>query len=556
VTGAADPVGVASRRPGDRPATDIAIAARTVHKSFRLPHETFSTVKERVLHPRRRHTYETLTALDDVSFDIRRGEFVGIVGRNGSGKSTLLKCLSGIYRADAGEIHVEGRLAPFVDLGVGFNPEMSAAENAVLNSILLGMRPKEARERLDEVIAFAELEQFVDQKLKNLSTGMHMRLGFGVTTQVAADVLVFDEVLAVGDAGFQRKCLARLETLRDRGHTVLLVTHDMDTVREVCDRALLLDAGHLLEDGPPERIARLYEQINAEEGTALRAKEELRSSPRPPAPERRPRDRVFGRDLRRIAAVTTALAVSEFRVRYLESPFSYLWVMMGPLAFFAILYAVFSQVGAFDQGVTHYPLYLLTSLVLWTYFATATSGAVDSLVRKGQLLRKLPLPHVAIPLSRVLGAAFDLLANLVVVVIFLLAVGIEPRLSWLELPVIAVLLSVFATGAAMALSALYVRYRDIDQIWVLARQALFYGSPILYVVALLPENLQRPALCNPLAAAFTEARHALIDPSAPSAAAAIGGSVRLLIPLGIVLGTFAFGLWIFRRESPLVVENL
>jgi ABC-2 type transport system permease protein len=374
---------------------------------------------------------------------------------------------------------------------------------------------------------------------------------------VDADVLLFDEVLAVGDAAFQRKCLARLQALRDAGRTVLLVTHDMETVERVCDRALLLEAGRLVAIGDPPRIAREYEERNAaaERGAAA-----------PPAVEPAPADArsrgrgtrppMFGREPRRVLTVARALAVAEFRVRYMESLLSYLWVMAGPLIFFAILYLVFTQVGAFDNGVEHYPLYLLTSLVLWTFFATATSTAVNSLVRQEDLLRKLPLPHVTIPLSVILGAAFDLLANLIVVFAFMLVVGIEPRVSWLELPAIVLLLALLATGTALALSALYVRHRDIDQVWVLARQALFYGSPIFYVVALLPDNVERVAMANPLAAAFTQARHALLDPSAPTAAAAIGGSVRLLVPLAVVFVACALGFWIFRRESPLVVENL
>jgi ABC-2 type transport system permease protein len=318
---------------------------------------------------------------------------------------------------------------------------------------------------------------------------------------------------------------------------------------------MLLDAGRLLEIGEPDRIAQEYEELNARaehSGAASSARstgQDARSGPRAKAP-------LFGSDPRRVATVARALAVAEFKVRYLESLLSYLWVMAGPLAFFAILYVVFTQVGAFDNGVAHYPLYLLSSLVLWTYFATATTAAVNCLVRQEALLRKLPLPHITIPLSVILGAAFDLCANLIVVFVFVLAAGISPRLSWLELPVIVLLLSLLATGTALALSALYVRHRDIDQIWVLLRQALFFGSAILYVVALLPAEIERLALANPLTAAFTETRHALIDPAAPSAAAAIGGSVRLLIPLAVVAGVCALGFWIFRRESPFVVENL
>jgi ABC-type polysaccharide/polyol phosphate transport system ATPase subunit/ABC-type polysaccharide/polyol phosphate export permease len=543
-------------RSRERSPAPVAVSAASVTKSFRLPHEKYSTMKERVIHPLRHRSYEALTALDDVSFEVHRGEFVGIVGRNGSGKSTLLKCLSRIYRADAGDIRVDGRLAPFVDLGVGFNSEMTAADNAILNAILLGLSREDARARLGDIIAFAELERFVDLKLKNFSSGMLMRLGFAVTTEVDADVLLFDEVLAVGDAGFQAKCLERLEALRDSGRTVLLVTHDMETVQRFCDRAMLLDAGRLVDIGSPDRIAQEYEERNAR-APAERPSAEMARSTRKAAPRGRGAGPpMFGRDPRRVATVARALAVAEFRVRYTESLLSYLWVMAGPLIFFAILYAVFTQVGAFDHGVKNYPVYLLTALVLWTFFATGTTTAVNCLVRQEDLLRKLPLPHITIPLSVVLGAAFDLLANLVVVFIFVFVAGITPRVSWLELPVIVVLLSFLTTGTALALSALYVRHRDIDQIWVLLRQALFYGSAIFYVVVFLPTNLQRPAMANPLTAAFTETRHAVIDPSAPSAAAVSGGAIRLLIPLAVVAGVFALGVWIFRRESPLVVENL
>ncbi len=546
------------RPPGAAAGTPVVVSARAVTKSFRLPHEHYTSLKERVTHPLRHRSYEALTALDDVSFEARRGEFVGIVGRNGSGKSTLLKCLSRIYRADAGDIRIEGRLAPFVELGVGFNADMTAADNAVLNAILLGLDRRQARERLPDVIAFAELERFVDLKLKNFSSGMHMRLAFAVTTQVDADVLLFDEVLAVGDAGFQRKCLDRLEELRDAGHTVLLVTHDMETVQRFCDRALLLDSGRLRDVGDPERIAHEYEELNERAPAAGRPGDSgsARSTSRRPPRGRGAAPPMFGRDLRRVATVARALAVAEFRVRYFDSLLSYLWVMAGPLIFFAILYLVFTNVGAFDHGVAHYPLYLLTSLVLWTFFASGTTTAVNCLVKQEGLLRKLPLPHVTIPMSVILVAAFDLLANLIVVFVFVLAAGIEPRVSWLELPVIVLLLALLTTGTALALSASFVRHRDVDQIWVLVRQGLFYGSAIFYVVASLPTDLQRPAMANPLTAAFTEVRHALIDPSAPSAAAASGGAIRLLIPLAAVTVVFAAGFWIFRRESPLVAENL
>jgi ABC-2 type transport system permease protein len=230
--------------------------------------------------------------------------------------------------------------------------------------------------------------------------------------------------------------------------------------------------------------------------------------------------------------------------------------MAGPLAFFGILYFVFTEIGRFDAGVPHYPVYLVTSLVLWTFFATGTATAIDSLVRHEPLLRRLPLPRAVIPLSVVVTTLFDLVMNSIAVLVFVFATGVSPRWTWLEMPLLMGLLTMFVTGFAMLLSALYVRFRDVDQIWLLLRQALFYFSPIFYVIAFLPERLQRPAMANPLAAIFTQARYALLGRPAPTAAEAIGGTARLLIPLAIVGIVLALGIWVFRRESPRAAENL
>ena len=223
-----------------------------VSKAFRLPHERYSTLKERALHPLSSSRYDVLQALEDVSFGVQSGEFFGVVGRNGSGKSTLLKCLAGIYGIDRGNIDISGRLSPFIELGVGFNPDLTARDNVLINAIMLGLTRKEARRRFDEIIEFAELEEFVDLKLKNYSSGMSVRLGFSVAVQVDADILLVDEVLAVGDAAFQRKCFDQFERLRAEGRTIMLVTHDMNSVERFCDRALLLERGRVIDD----RIAR------------------------------------------------------------------------------------------------------------------------------------------------------------------------------------------------------------------------------------------------------------------------------------------------------------
>ena len=239
-----------------------AVSVERVSKGFHLPHQQYSTLKERALHPFASTSHDTLRALDDVSFEVKDGEFFGIVGRNGSGKSTLLKCLAGIYAIDTGDIEVRGRLSPFIELGVGFNPDLTARDNVVINAIMLGLTRKEARARFDEIIAFAELEEFVDLKLKNYSSGMSVRLGFSTAIQVDADVLVVDEVLAVGDASFQAKCFAEFERLKREGRTVLFVTHDMSAVERFCDRAMLIERGDIVRIGPPEEVSKLYSELN------------------------------------------------------------------------------------------------------------------------------------------------------------------------------------------------------------------------------------------------------------------------------------------------------
>jgi ABC-type polysaccharide/polyol phosphate transport system ATPase subunit len=239
-----------------------AVTVSHLSKRFLLPHQQYSTFKERALHPFRSRTYDTLHAVDDVTVDIADGEFFGIVGRNGSGKSTLLKCLAGIYEADDGHTAVRGRLSPFIELGVGFNPDLTARDNVIINAIMLGLTRREARERFDEIIEFAELHEFLDLKLKNYSSGMSVRLAFSVAIQVDADVLLVDEVLAVGDAAFQQKCFEQFHRLKDAGKTIIFVTHDMSSVERFCDRAMLLERGKVLSIDAPHAIARAYNELN------------------------------------------------------------------------------------------------------------------------------------------------------------------------------------------------------------------------------------------------------------------------------------------------------
>jgi ABC-type polysaccharide/polyol phosphate transport system ATPase subunit len=239
-----------------------AVSLEGVSKTFRLPHQQYSTLKERMLHPLRSTTYDELRAVQDVSLEISEGEFFGIVGRNGSGKSTLLKCIAGIYGVDEGRISIAGRLSPFIELGVGFNPDLNARDNVVINAIMLGLTRRQAMARFDDIVAFAELEGFMDLRLKNYSSGMLVRLAFATAIQVDAEILLIDEVLAVGDAAFQQKCFEQFFRLKREGKTIVFVSHDMHSVERFCDRAMLMERGVMTRIGNPREIGRAYHELN------------------------------------------------------------------------------------------------------------------------------------------------------------------------------------------------------------------------------------------------------------------------------------------------------
>ncbi len=235
-----------------------AIEVHDLRKTFRLPHERRDTLREYFLHPLQRVEYEGNVALDGVSFEIEEGECFGIVGPNGSGKSTLMKLIAGIYRADGGHMRVRGRLSPFIELGVGFNPELTGRDNIRINGTLLGLSKRELERRYDDIVGFAELERFVDQKLKNYSSGMEVRLAYSIAIQVDFDVLLLDEVLAVGDRAFQEKCFETFDQFRAEGKTIIFVSHDLAAVRRVCDRALSIERGEVMGIGDPGEIVEQY----------------------------------------------------------------------------------------------------------------------------------------------------------------------------------------------------------------------------------------------------------------------------------------------------------
>jgi len=251
-----------SEKNGLNKGNEVAISVQGVSKTFKIPHEKISSLRGAFVGAFKKKSFEEFKALDNVSFEVKKGEFFGIIGRNGSGKSTLLKILAGIYQADQGSVVINGLISPFLELGIGFNPELSGRDNIYLNATVLGMTQKQIDEKFDAIVAFSELERFIDQKLKNYSSGMSVRLAFSVSIHANREILLMDEVLAVGDSNFQSKCLDEFNRYKSLGKTVILVSHDIFTIQKHCDRALLMRNGKTIKIGKALDVANEYLEEN------------------------------------------------------------------------------------------------------------------------------------------------------------------------------------------------------------------------------------------------------------------------------------------------------
>lgn len=241
---------------------EIAISVKDIHKNFILPQNKSTSLKQATVNIVRKNNITTQKVLDGISFDIHKGDFFGIVGRNGSGKSTLLKLIAGVYSPTAGSIELNGGLTPFIELGVGFNFELSGRDNVFLNGALLGYTRKQMEAMYDDIVEFAEIEEHMDKKLKNYSSGMQVRLAFSIAIKAKNDILIFDEVLAVGDEAFQKKCMAVFREYRKNKQTVVLVTHSMENVTALCNRALMLEDGKIVTMGDVQKVAGAYQKSN------------------------------------------------------------------------------------------------------------------------------------------------------------------------------------------------------------------------------------------------------------------------------------------------------
>jgi ABC-2 type transport system permease protein len=270
----------------------------------------------------------------------------------------------------------------------------------------------------------------------------------------------------------------------------------------------------------------------------------------------RQRPQLLGDDARRFWNLTWILAVTDWKLRFYGSFLGYLWTLARPFAFFGVIYVVFTEIANIGDDIPNYGVYVLFSMVLFQFFGEATGSAVTSLVARENLLRKMRFPRLVVPLATLLTALMNLGMTLIAVVLFAVGSGVYPDWGWLELVPLVALLATLATGVGMLLATLYVRYRDVQPVWEVATQILFYASPILYVATMVPEDFQQAYLFNPIATVLTQVRHAVVDPGAPTAADLIGGAGWLIVPLAITALALALGAWVFSRAAPRIAENL
>jgi ABC-type polysaccharide/polyol phosphate transport system ATPase subunit/ABC-type polysaccharide/polyol phosphate export permease len=540
---------------------ETVLAVRSVSKSFPAARGRAPTMKALLVNPRTALSRRRLQALRAVDLDLATGEVVAVVGPNGSGKSTLLRCMSGVYEPDSGTIEATGRLALFVDLGPAFHPELTAIDNVVLVGSLMGLPPAEARARAPEAISFAGVEEHAEMELKNFSSGMTARLAFGVALQAPADVLFVDEALAFGDIDFRHRCLEALDRFRAGGGSIVYVSHDLETVERLADRVLVLDDGRAIALGPPAEALTEYRRRAASAPQAAGARMvpsgEAGDGAAPgtatlPLAEDGSRGGWARRKAspRRLLDVTLAIARSEYKLRYLDSVLGYAWALLQPLIVFAVLYFIFSRVVRFN-GVANYPIQLLLGVVLFSYFTEATGLAMTSLVTKGNLLRAVAFPPISVPAASAITTALTAGISLLLALGFALVNGIVPTASWLELVPLLALLVAFTTGACVLLALLYLLFRDVRQTWAVITRMLFFATPVFYPITAAPLGMRHLLMANPLAMVIVEVRHVLVDPAAPSAAAAIGGAAWLAVPIGIGLGLPILGAWLFARSRNL-----
>lgn len=542
--------GIALERPSRGLGPALTVTELT--KTFPSAGRPMASLKRRARQRRLRFDRRRVEVLRDVSFSVRRGEFFAVVGSNGSGKSTLLRCIAGIYQPEGGDVAVSGRIAPFIELGAVFLPDLDAIDNIELVGTLIGLEPETARQRAPEILAFAELESFAEMPVRNYSSGMEARLAFAISIASDADIMLFDEALAVGDVGFREKCFQAFEGLRERGRTVLYVSHQLETVRRFADRAVLLERGHEPLIGPTETVLREYESRSAAgKGGPGAPPARVEAAASPPAEHHPPEvsEAVARRRRRRFLDATRVLASAEYKLRYLDSFLGYLWTLVQPLLMFGVLYFVFGKVVAFS-GAEHYPVQLLIGVVLFNFFTEATGLALPSLVGNSNLLRRIAFPTAAVPLANTLASAAGFIVGIGIAVLFAVLAGVPLELRWLELVPLAIALALFTGGVGLILALIYIWVRDVRPIWAVLTRMLFFATPVFYPIEAAPTSLAQFLMMNPIALIIIEARNAL-GIAEDNAVQAIGAAWLLVVPIALTFAVPAFGIWIYRRQRNL-----
>lgn len=502
--------------------------------AYTIQGDRINSLKEWMVHRLRRIplSITKVEALRHVNLKLESGECLGLIGHNGSGKSTLLKVIAGILVPKEGQIYRHGRMTSLIELGAGFDPELSGIENIVLACSLAGLSLKEIEADMESIIDFAELKDVIHRPVKTYSSGMYARLGFACATVRDPEVILIDEVLAVGDENFQKKCFTRLQELKSKGRSMVLVSHDMSTIQSFCDHVGVLNKGQLVFYGEPEKGIQCYRDL-FKDNTPL--KEEIPFE--------------FGeyigdtvhtgkiQEFKKNLQIISLMVKKDLKIRYRNSFLGYLWSMLNPLLMMTVLGVVFTKFMSFELPYPY--LFFLSGILPWNFFSQSLSSGIHSIVNNTALLKKVAIPTYIFPVVTVMAVFVNMIFAMVPYTAVALFSGMN-IVSFLMFPIMAIIFFFFVTGCTLILSTINVFFRDIGHMLESILQIVFYATPIVYPITRIPESLVKYFALNPLAIYINAIRSSLYIYEIPT--------LEQWALIGIwALVVFVLGFWINQK---------
>ena len=499
-----------------------------VYKSFDIYMDKANSLKEKMLFWNRNRK-EKREVLKDINLTIKNGEAVGLIGVNGSGKSTLLKLMTKIIYPNKGKIITNGKLTSLLELGAGFHPDFSGRENIYFNASIFGLTKKQIDSRLDNIIEFSELGAYIDNPVRTYSSGMYMRLAFAVAINVDADILLVDEVLAVGDQHFQEKCIAKMKELKEQGKTMVFVTHSLGTVKDFCNRAIWLNQGEIQMDGEPDPVIDAYLKATTQNS------------------EERNNQINLVKDLYNYRELLKTNIKKDVGGKYKNSVLGVLWSFINPLLQIAVYALVFQVI--LKSDIDNYTVYLCCGLIPWQYFSSVVLRGAATIIDNGNIIKKVYFPREILPISVVTSEGVNFLISTIIILGFVIfgGIGLSWNILWYFL--IFIIQFIVSIGVAFIVSSLTVYFRDLQHLLGIFMQLLFYATPIVYAISSVPAGLQWIVKINPMSYLIEGYRAIFYNRTMPDFQ-----GLLIALAMGIVL--CLIGYFVFKKLEKKFAEEL